>query len=194
VPRLANININTQTVWQDQNQELQSASIRPETTMPREQDPRLVTRLAREAVCRAAPDELPQFAVTAEAFLAAPDRVRRSASRDEPLGLGLDSVAIVISAAALSVTVEVLKHLAQQYSDRLVSTIGRRVHTLLGTRRSGKKGVTLPVLDKQQLSRLHALAVSKAIARQVPAEQAALIADGIIAGLSLPDDLPTADE
>jgi hypothetical protein len=162
--------------------------------MPGEQDPRTVTRLAREAVRRAAPDELPQFSVTAEAFLASPDRVRRAAGRDEPLGLGLESVTVLTTTAALSVTVEVLKHLAQHYSDRLMSRIGRKLGVLLGGKFSGKKDVALPALDKQQLSRLHALAVSKAMARQVPAEQATLIADGIIAGLSLPDDLPNAGE
>lgn len=162
--------------------------------MPGVQDPRTVTRLAREAVRRAAPDELPQFAVTAEAFLASPDRVRRAAGRDEPLGLGLESVAVLTTTAALSVTVEVLKHLAQHYSDRLMTRIGRRLSALLGRRSSSRKAVALPTLDKQQLSRLHALAVSKAMARQVPAEQATLIADGIIAGLSLPDDLLDAGE
>lgn len=163
-------------------------SIGPEVSVPREQDQRLVTRLAREAVRRAAPDELSQFAVTAEAFFAAPNRVRRSAGRDEPLGLGLESVAVLVGTAALSVAIEVLKHLSQHYSDRLVDRTGRRVRALFGGRRRGRPEVALPVLDKQQLSKLHALAVSKATARQVPAEQAVLIADGIIAALSLPDD------
>ncbi|MGQ0778780.1 MAG: hypothetical protein ACT4NY_30935 [Pseudonocardiales bacterium] len=163
-------------------------SIRPEVSVPKEQNPQLVTRLAREAVRRAAPDELPQFAVTAEAFFAAPNRVRRSVGRDEPLGLGLESVAVLVSTATLSVVIEVLKHLTQHYSDRLVARTGGQVRALLGRRRSGRQEVVLPVLDKQQLSKLHALAVSKATARQVPAEQAVLIADGIIAGLSLPDD------
>jgi len=58
---------------------------RPEVLVAWEHDRRLVTSLARGAVSRAAPDELEQFEVTAEALLTTPKRVRRAAERDEPL-------------------------------------------------------------------------------------------------------------
>lgn len=159
-----------------------------------ERDRRLVTSLARGAVSRAAPDELAQFEVTAEAFLETPKRARRAARRDEPLGLGLESLNVLVSTVALGVTIEVLKHLAGHYSDKLVSKTGRKVRTLLGRRRGRKSSEPLPALNQQQLNELHVLAVSKATALQVPAEQATLIADGIVAGLTLPDPPSTVDD
>lgn len=159
-----------------------------------EHDHQLVTALARHAVSRAAPDELAQFEVTAAAFLAAPKRVRGSARRDEPLGLGLDGAVVLVSTVALNVTIEVLKHVAERYSDMAVHKLGRTVRALLGRRRVGSSGEPLPALDQRQLSELHALAVTKATALQVPAEQATLIADGIVAALALPAAGSPADE
>lgn len=156
-----------------------------------EHDRQLITSLARGVVGHAAPDELPQFEVTAGAFFAASRRrVRRAARRDEPLGFGLDSLNVLISTAALSVTVEVLNHLAEHYVDKAVSKAGHKVRAMLGKRWDRKSNVPaepLPVLNQEQLSEVHALAYRKATALQVPAEQAMLIADGIVAGLSLGD-------
>jgi hypothetical protein len=162
-----------------------------------EHDGQLVTELARSGVSRAAPDELPQFDVTAQAFLAAPARARRGSRRDDPLGLGLDSVDVLLSTAALTVTLEVLKHLAEHYSDKLVSKLGQRICATLrrrGTRRSGEPALPLPQLDPQQLSELHALAHRKALALQIPDDKAALVADGIIAELATRAGLPAVNE
>lgn len=159
-----------------------------------QRDRQLVASLARRAVSRAAPDELAQFDVTAEAFLDVPKRARKTARRDEPLGLGLDSVTVLVSTVALTVTIDVLKHLAEYYSDKVADKVGRSVLGLFGRRRDHSSGRRRPVLSPEQLSELHALAVSRAVALQVPAEQAALIADGIVAGLALPDRVPAADD
>jgi len=98
----------------------------------------------------------------------------------------LESLNVLVSTVALGVTIEVLKHLAEHYSNKVVSKTGRKVRALLGRRRGRKSSEPLPALTQQQLSELHALAVSKATALQVPPEQATLIADGIVAGLALP--------
>lgn len=149
-----------------------------------DQDRELVAALARSGVARAAPHELPQFEVTARAFLAASPRVTRLNRRDDPLGLGLESIDVLASTVALSVGIEVLKHLAEHYSDKLTSKVTAKVLAAIGRRRSRGRETTLPQLSAEQLGELHALAVRKAAALELGNEQATLIADGIVSELS----------
>jgi hypothetical protein len=159
-----------------------------------DQDRELVIALARGGVSRAAPDELPQFEVTARAFLAASPRVTRLNRRDDPLGLGLESIDVLASTVALTVTIEVLKHMVEHYSDKLTSKVAEKVLAAIGKRRSREPERRLPQLPPEQLSELHDLAVRKACALKITNEQATLIADGIVSELSKRSDPPSRND
>ncbi|MFB7739285.1 hypothetical protein ACFC08_33945 [Streptomyces sp. NPDC056112] len=151
-----------------------------------EHDRQVVTALAQAAVTRAAPEELSQFEVTADAFFAASSRSRRIRQRDDPLGLGLDSIVVLTSTVALSVAVEVLKHLATDYSEKALGGLWRRVRAIAGRRAESAPlaAAHLPQLTGQQLAELHALAQQKALAARLPSDLAVLLADGIVAELA----------
>jgi hypothetical protein len=159
-----------------------------------DQDRELVTALARGGVSRAAREELPQFEVTARSFLAASTRVTRLNRRDDPLGLGLESIDVLASTVALSVTIEVLKHLAEHYSDKVTSRIADKILAAIGKRRSRGAEENLPQLSPKQLGELHELAVRKASALQLADEQATLIADGIVSELSKRTGPPSGND
>ncbi|MET9675560.1 hypothetical protein ABZY68_21045 [Streptomyces sp. NPDC006482] len=164
------------------------------------------TRLARRAVDAAAPHELPQFPMTAEAFHRTPAKDRlRPVQRDEPLAIGLDVVAALISTAALSAAVQVLDHLAQQSTAQAVDTTRNRLLPRLLRRRTRRameaaaEQATTPVeverLTAEQLTRLREVAMRAALRWRVPEPQARAIADGIVAELAtLSQDRPAADE
>ncbi|MFD7818357.1 hypothetical protein ACFV6E_36440 [Streptomyces sp. NPDC059785] len=153
--------------------------------MVSEHDRQLVTALAQAAVTRAAPEELSQFEVTADAFFASSSRTTRIRQRDEPLGLGLDSIVVLTSTVALSVAVEVLKHLATDYSEKVLDRLWRRVRWIAGRRAESEDlaAPPLPQLTDQQLAEVHVLAQQKALAAQLPSDLAVLLADGIVAEL-----------
>ncbi|MFJ9351259.1 hypothetical protein [Streptomyces sp. NPDC101237] len=153
----------------------------------REYDQALATRLARRAVEAVAPDELPQFALTAEAFHRAPPSPAFVAGRrDEPLGIGLEAVAALLSATALTAAVQVLDHLAQQAADRTAEAVGRRVRFGFGRRRAAATppAVTLRPLSAEQLTQVRQVAGQAALRLRVPQEQAGAIADAIVAELA----------
>ena len=68
----------------------------------------LVAALARATVERAAPEELPLFRATSEAYLRDPASVEGGKSRDELLGFGVEAAAMLVTPVALQV-VEVLR-------------------------------------------------------------------------------------
>ncbi|MER5202326.1 hypothetical protein [Streptomyces sp. NPDC002825] len=154
-------------------------------------DSATATRLARRAVEMAAPHELAQFPMTAEAFHRSSAQYRLwPVHRDEPLAIGLEVVAAVISTAALSAAAQVLNHLAQQSTAEAVdSTRNRLLPRLL--RRRGRQALepaAPPVeperLTAEQLTRLREVARQAALRWRVPEPQAQAIADGIVAELA----------
>jgi hypothetical protein len=146
-----------------------------------ENDRQLVASLARQVVHYAAPDELPFFEATCDAFFAAPKRARR-AHRDEPLGFGLETAFTVISTLALTVTVDVLKQLAEERIHRMVDKTTLRVRLALNKRfrrLPEQSADPLPHLHQVQIAEIRELAYRRARQLRASEEQATLIADGI---------------
>ncbi|MFF8380604.1 hypothetical protein ACF07V_31220 [Streptomyces sp. NPDC015661] len=168
----------------------------------RRHDSGTATRLARRAVEVAAPHELPQFPMTAEAFHQSSAKHRLwPVHRDEPLAIGLDVVAALISTAALSAAVQVLDHLAQRSTEQAVDTTRNRLlpRWLRRPGRPAPEPAAVPVeaerLTAEQLTRLREVARQAALRWRVPEQQAQAIADGIVAELAtLPPERQDAGE
>lgn len=158
-----------------------------------ENNQQLVRWLARRAVRHAAPDELPLFDATCDAFFAAPKRVRRAAHRDEPLGFGLETAFTVISTIALTVTVDVLKQLATRSAQQMVDKATPKARAMLKWRRRqpSRSVEPLPHLNREQLAELRELAYRRARQLKASEEQAMLIADGVANALA---SRPAADD
>ncbi|MFF5922719.1 hypothetical protein ACFY8C_31015 [Streptomyces flavochromogenes] len=157
-------------------------------------DRELATRLARRAVAMAAPEELPQFELTARAFHSAPEHLRfgGGSRAREPLGLGLETVAALLGTVALAAAVQVLDHWAQQAAGHVADTAR---HGLLSRlRRLRRRGepeeqpvAALPSrepLTAAQLAELRRVARETALRLRVSEDAARAIADGIVAELA----------
>ncbi|MFD9428762.1 MULTISPECIES: hypothetical protein [unclassified Streptomyces] len=151
----------------------------------------MATGLARRAVELTAPHELAQFPLTADAFHRAPAQARQwPVNRREPLAIGLEAVAMVISTAALAAAVQVLDHLAQQASAHVVDTTRNRLVPRLLRRRTRRDAepsegpARVERLTAEQLAQLREVAARAAIRWRVPEQEALAIADGIVAELA----------
>lgn len=153
-------------------------------------------RLARRAVQDVAPDELPHFAVVSQAYLAASQAQRqRAMRRAEPLGLGLEGVAVLLTTAVLAVAAKVSDHLAQELVDRSVNAAEPGLRTRWrqwrarrrggeGDDERGAVGEPLPTLTPKQLAQVRQLAVQSGLRQRLAEPTAQAVADGIIAELA----------
>ena len=81
----------------------------------------LVAGLARTAVEQAAPEELPLFRPTSEAFFEDPAALERRDGRDELLAFGVDAAVVLVTPVALSVARDVVRFVADQVRSRLAT-------------------------------------------------------------------------
>ncbi|GAA2941578.1 hypothetical protein GCM10010518_30890 [Kitasatospora cinereorecta] len=153
--------------------------------------PDWAVRLARRAVQDVAPDEMPQFAVVSRAYLTASENRRQRAMRKaEPLGLGLEGVAVLVTTAVLAVATQVSDHLAQQLVDRTVGVAEPALRTRWYRWRArlrgggGANGEPLPALTPEQLAQVRQLAVQSGMRQRLTPPVAQAVADGIIAELA----------
>ncbi|MFF4579563.1 hypothetical protein [Streptomyces sp. NPDC001389] len=152
----------------------------------------MATRLARRAVERAAPHELPQFEMTALAFHDAPGhrRLGGGARRGEALGLGLETAAALLGTVALTAAVQVLDRLSQQAADQVADTARQGLRGWFRRRRREPGAQPSPVLPSReplsahQLAELRHVAYDTALRLRVPEPAAQAIADGIVAELA----------
>ncbi len=146
-------------------------------------DDDLVVDVARTVVAQAAPHELPLFRATANAYLRDPDGVEK-AQKDEMLGFGVDSL-VALTPCVLAVTRAIVEFVAGEVSKALkdegANVIQRVVRRLFGKTESGDGAEY--ALSADQLGRVHAVALEKAAALNVPERQAQLLADSMVGSL-----------
>ncbi|MEU7640389.1 hypothetical protein AB0C11_30590 [Streptomyces sp. NPDC039016] len=153
--------------------------------------------LARRAIQDVAPDELPQFAMVAQAYLAASETQReRAMRRAEPLGLGLEGAAVVLTTAVLAVAAKASEHLVQECVRRGVDATeqglrarwrhwrARRRGDEGGGDAQGEGAEPLPALTPEQLAHVRDLAMQAALRQRLAERTAQAVADGIIAELA----------
>lgn len=152
----------------------------------------LAAELAREVVADTAPAELPLFRATSRAFFEDPDRALQQRSKDEMLGFGVETVALLTPyalAIAKPVITLLMSELAKQVQERSADTVVTWVRRLL---RRPDEDVTeqgtepeIPPLSAEQLSRVRRLALDKARELDLDEGKAALLADAMVGRLVL---------
>jgi hypothetical protein len=150
----------------------------------------LVAGLARAAVEQAAPEELPLFRPTSEAFFEDPAALERRDGRDELLGFGVDAALVLVTPVALSVARDVVRFVADQVRSRLASEGEGAVQHALdrifkrGAAGAAAEAAATPELSDEELARVRAIALEKAEQLKLPPEKAGLLADAIVGGLA----------
>jgi hypothetical protein len=163
-------------------------------------DDALVAELARSAVLQTAPEELPLFRATSEAYFKDPESLTRKRSGDELLGFGVGEALMLVTPIALTVAREVLNFVVEQVRSQArehgKETIDRLADRLLdhepeaagqstaGGGTSAASGPEAPELTDEQLEQVRALALEKAQQLKLAPDKAQLLADSLVGSLA----------
>lgn len=156
------------------------------------QEQTLIAELAREEVARLAPQELPLFRATSQAYFRDPDKgLLNQKVKDDMLGFGVgEAVTLltpfilpVITAAVAFVAAEVKKHL-QDEATATITDLVKRLFRRPGHAESTKKDTDIS-LTAEQLAGVRQAALEKALQLKMPQEQAVLLADSLVGRLAL---------
>jgi hypothetical protein len=163
-------------------------------------DDELVAVLARSAVAQAAPEELPLFRATSEAYFENPDALEAQRSKDEMLGFGVGDALVLLTPVALAVSRDVLSFVLEQLRsqarehgkeaiDRLVSRLLDRDEKPAPEAPGGEAEAPAgdaepPDLTDEQLEEVRALAVEKARQLKLAPDKAELLADSLVGSLA----------
>ena len=136
----------------------------------RSADDALVAALARASVERVAPEELPLFRATSQAYFDDPSALERRESRDEMLGFGVDAAVMLVTPVALAVARDVIQFVADAAAR--AAREGRRgrdrprPRPAAPTRRraaaTGGRAAATAELTDEQLEQVRTLALEKA--------------------------------
>ena len=147
----------------------------------------LVAALARATVEKAAPEELPLFRATSEAYFEDPQALERSGGKDEMLGFGVDAAMVLMTPVVLQVAKDVIGFLGEQLRERAREQGEGAIDRVIGklVNRDGE-GEAEPVeeLTDEQLEQVHALAIKKGRALKLSDERATLLADSLVGSLA----------
>ena len=151
----------------------------------------LTVELAREVVAQTAPHELPIFRATSRAYFQDPHRALQQRSKDEMLGFGVESMALLtpyILAIAKPIVALVMNELAKQVQERSGDSIVIWVRRLL-RRHDGTAGEDtepeIKPLSPEQLNRVRELALDKARELDLDEDKAGILADAMVGRLVL---------
>ena len=165
-------------------------------------DDALVAQLARDAVGKTAPEELPLFRATSEAYFRDPSSVEKGdGSGDEMLGFGVDAALVLITPVALSVARDVLNFVVAQVRakarehgteavDKLTDRILKRgddkkpAAPAAASPPEAAAAPAAPELSDDQLEQVRALAIEKAKLLKLPDDKAHLLADSLVGSLA----------
>jgi hypothetical protein len=148
-----------------------------------------VLELARASVERAAPEELPLFGPTSEAFLEDPARLERDGGGDRMLGFGAEAAMVLVTPAALSVARDVVSFVVTQVRARLAhegeGAIQGALDRIFGKHMpDASPEPKPPELSDEELVRVREMALEKARLLKLPDAKAELLADSIVGSLA----------
>ncbi|MGI9111409.1 MAG: hypothetical protein ACR2GT_04305 [Gaiellaceae bacterium] len=156
-------------------------------------DDALVAALARASVERAAPEELPLFRATSEAYFYDPGALEQQRSRDEMLGFGVDAAVMLVTPVALAVAKDVIEFIGTQLRARAEKegegAIDRVLNRLLRRDDDNKDGAppepaAVQELTNEQLEQVRTLALEKAKQLKLSDAKAELLAESLVGSLA----------
>ncbi|HEX2062804.1 MAG TPA: hypothetical protein VHE80_00120 [Acidimicrobiales bacterium] len=158
----------------------------------RKPEDQLAAELAREVVARVAPHEERIFGPISRAYFQDPDQAFKQHPREEKLGFGVESIAMLTPyalAIARPVVQLVIGELSKNLTERSTDAVLRWVRRLFGhgegDPEAGDPEPAPQPLTSEQLSRVHALAFEKARELELPEREAARLADATVASLAM---------
>ena len=155
-------------------------------------DDALVAALARASVERAAPEELPLFRATSQAYFNDPAALERQRSGDEMLGFGVDAAVMLVTPVALAVARDVITFIGTHLRARAEKEGGGAIDRVLDRLvnhggsdagpSSGEPGVQ--ELTDEQLDQVRTLALEKAKQLKLSDAKAELLAESLVGSLA----------
>ena len=150
----------------------------------------LVTNVAHDLIAQIAPQELPLFSVTSEAYFKNPEKLLKGQKgKDETLGFGIEiASAVMMSPIVLTIVDEVIKVIVGEVIPGEIKKSGiiSKISKKLRPDKEKDKKVTLPLpLTLEQLKQVHDLTLSEAGRFNLPKPQAELLADSLVGSLTL---------
>ncbi|WP_371626033.1 hypothetical protein OG245_27135 [Streptomyces sp. NBC_01116] len=141
--------------------------------------------LARGVVQRIAPHEISRFPSVARTFHAASGRqVRRAARRNEPLGIGADGVTTMLSLAVLYIVAKLADSVLEEAATSLAGRMRAWAGRVFRRGSPSLEGEAEWMPGPEQLATIRVVAGSEARRLGLTAEQAELVAAGIVAELA----------
>jgi hypothetical protein len=155
--------------------------------------------LARDAVAQTAPEELPLFRATSEAYLKDDGSLQHTGSGEDMLGFGVGEALVLVTPVALAVAREVLNFVVDEVRTRArdagSEAIDKLADRLLrkgehaaqggGSTSPATAAADVPGLTAEQLRQVRALAVEKAQQFALPPEKVTLLADSLVGSLAI---------
>lgn len=144
----------------------------------------LVADIAHDVVAQMAPQELPFFSVTIEAYFKNPNKMRQEqAGKDETLGFGAEDIA-ALSPIIITIVADVLHFILGEVIPQVIkeSDIVSKIF-----KKAKDKQVTLPLsLTPEQLRLVHEQALKSAMQfKQLSRAQADQLATSLVGRLAL---------
>ena len=150
----------------------------------------LVAALARASIERAAPEELPLFRATSQAYFNDPEALENRRSRDEMLGFGVDAAVMLVTPVALAVAKDVIEFIGAHLRARAEKEGGGAIDRVLDrlVNRDGEAAATepagVPELTDEQLDQVRTLALEKAKQLKLSDAKAELLAESLVGSLA----------
>jgi hypothetical protein len=152
------------------------------------QNDELVAALARATVEKAAPEELPLFRPTSEAYFADPRALERGGGKEAMLGFGVDAAMMLMTPVVLQVARDAIGFLGQQLRERAAAEGEGAIDRIIAkiVHRDGATDDVEPAdeLTDEQLEQVRAFAIEKARALKLSDERATLLADSLVGSLA----------
>jgi hypothetical protein len=151
-------------------------------------------QLARRALAEAAPEELPLFRATSQAYFDDPDgTLARRGGRDELLGFGVEGAIVLMAPVALDVAKTVVAFVVSRIRAAAEREGGEAIDNAVERFFARFRGGGGPDDDSQpaadaelspeQLDEVRQVALERARALDLPEAKAVLLADAVVGGL-----------
>ena len=158
----------------------------PSKTSPEENQ--LIAELGRDFVAQTAPEELPIYSLTSEAYFKDPQRaLRGETGRDESLGFGMAEASIIVTPIILDVVKEIISFLVVETAKSVKKDKPGEKRSLilrLFKKSALAKDTPEPALTAEQIAQVRLLALEKARQLSMAEDQALLLADAIAGSLA----------